>query len=238
MSPLAWSVLSPMLVVLAAAWMVRGLWAGAGSGYAARRIGVDDAAVIAWKARGVGRFWAGRRQTDAALIAFAEAAARSVRSGASLVEAMSDAGRSAGPRLSADMVALRRRIDAGDSVSTAIERWSTERPSPGVHMIAATCRLGHELGGPVADGFDSIARALRSRRDVAAEARSLSSQARASAALLLALPVVVGTVMAVVDPATRRVLVGTPLGWGCVVGAAALDAVGLVWMRQLLRGGQ
>lgn len=178
-----------------------------------------------------------RRRRRADVVAFTETCARSLRSGSTLLEALEDGGRSdvgLGGGLEADMALLRRRIDSGSSLPAALQRWGEDRHDPDVWLVVSTCRLGHELGGPLAEAFDTIGGAIRARRDVAAEARSLSSQARASAALLVALPVLVGAVAVAFDSSTRQVLLGTPLGWACLAGAVLLDAAGVAWMRRLL----
>ncbi len=172
-----------------------------------------------------------RRRVD--LVAFIETCARSLRSGSTLLEALEDGGR-IDASLEGDMALLKRRLDSGSSLPSALRRWGEDRDDPDVWLVVSTCRLGHELGGPLAEAFDNIGGAIRARRDVAAEARSLSSQARASAALLVALPVLVGAAAVAFDASTRQVLLGTPLGWACLIGAVLLDAAGVAWMRALL----
>ena len=56
------------------------------------------------------------------------------------------------------------------------------------------------------------------------EVRALTAQARLSAGVLVALPVV-GTVgFSFLDPAVGRVLLLTPSGWACLVVGGALEA--------------
>lgn len=223
------------LVVVVAAAMLRTLWVQ--SAVTAQR----RAALVPHRASnlsdpqrriGTSRLrWPWRSGCD--VVAFTETCARSLRSGSTLLEALAEAGRG-GTGLDADIALLRRRIDSGASVNGALRGWGEDRDDPDVWLVVTTCQLGHELGGPLADAFDTIAGSIRARRDVAAEARSLSSQARASAALLVALPVLVGALAISFDPSTRHVLLATPAGWACLVGAVVLDAAGIAWMRSLL----
>ena len=226
-----------VIVVLVAAGALRAIWVQ--SAVTARRweeitrAGAVSASGLTkssrWGAslRGIGR----RRRPD--LVAFTETCARTLRSGGTLAEALADAGHGT-PGLDADMIMLRRHIDTGSSMPAALERWAEERKDPDIDLVVATCRLGNEMGGPLAEAFETIGGSVRARRDVAAEARSLSSQARASAALLVALPVLVGVLTIAVDPSTRHLLLATPVGWACLLGAMALDAAGITWMRVLL----
>jgi Flp pilus assembly protein TadB len=52
--------------------------------------------------------------------------------------------------------------------------------------------------------------------------------------MLVLRPLAFTAVMAVADPHTVSVLIGTPLGLSCLVGAGVLDAIGAMWMRRMI----
>ena len=76
---------------------------------------------------------------------------------------------------------------------------------------------------------------LRDRAALAREVRALSSQARASAALMVIAPVLFLLLASVADARLPRVLFATPAGVACLVAGAALDASGAWWMTVLTR---
>jgi tight adherence protein B len=94
--------------------------------------------------------------------------------------------------------------------------------------------LAGDAGGSVASVLDGVTDTLRDRIALEREVAALSSQARASAAVLVVAPVVFAVLAAVADPRVARVLLGSPLGWACLAAGAALDGVGALWMARLV----
>jgi tight adherence protein B len=139
----------------------------------------------------------------------------------------------AGGPFRADAARLARRLDAGQTVPEVIRWWAAARRSPELARLALVADAGTRVGGELARALDGVAAAMTDRRDVAAEARSLSSQARASAVLLVAAPLLFGVAMAGVQPEGIQFLVGTPGGWATLVTALLLDAVGGFWLYRL-----
>ena len=70
----------------------------------------------------------------------------------------------------------------------------------------------------------------------AGQVRALSSQARASAAVMVLGPPLFLAAASTADHRLLLVLFGSPLGLLCVVAGAALDVAGAWWMTALVRG--
>ena len=75
---------------------------------------------------------------------------------------------------------------------------------------------------------------MRDRLGAVAEARSLSAQARLSAVVVGASPLVYLVFSALVDPGSVAQLVGTGFGRVCLVLGLALEAAAALWMRRIL----
>jgi Flp pilus assembly protein TadB len=192
---------------------------------------------VVWRAwrRIVGRIETirGRRRFLFALPEFVEALARELRGGAPLRVAVVDAATATGGPMRRDAEALRRRLDAGQPPDEVLRWWAARRRAPELDTVAAALATGRRLGAEFAAGLDGLAATMADRRAITAEARAQASQARASAVLLIAAPPVFCLVMAGVDPASTRFLLGTPLGWATVVVSVTLDVVGAWWMFRL-----
>ena len=94
--------------------------------------------------------------------------------------------------------------------------------------------LRPEAGGSVAVVLDGVTDTLRDRVALDREVAALSSQARASAAVLIVAPVVFAALAAAADHRVAEVLLGQPLGWACLLGGAVLDGAGALWMSRLV----
>ena len=172
---------------------------------------------------------------DAALPGALDAVARSLRSGASLRQALADTAAATPARLGDDLRLVVRAASAGIPLSEALEDWGRRCPRPGVLLAVAALGLAIETGGASARAVDGVAATLRRRLDVQEEALSLSTQARASAAVLAGAPLAVCLVTLVAGGPAARFLLQTPVGLGCLVAGLSLDGLGGMWMARLTR---
>ncbi|HVF75323.1 MAG TPA: type II secretion system F family protein [Acidimicrobiales bacterium] len=175
------------------------------------------------------------RKVDAALPGVLDAVARSLRSGASLRQALADAAVATPGRLGDDLHVVARATSAGIPLSEALEGWGRRCPRPGVLLAVAALCLAIETGGASARAVDGVAATLRRRLDAQDEALSLSAQARASAAVLAGAPLVVCLVTVVAGGPAARFLLETPLGVACLLAGLSLDGLGGLWMARLTR---
>ena len=172
-----------------------------------------------------------RRRADRALPAMLDQVTRQLRSGASLPVAVATAA-SGGP--DPGTVRLGDDLAAGAGLAPAVAAWHASCPTPARGLAAAALSLAGDAGGSVAAVLDGVTDTLRDRVALDREVAALSSQARASAAVLVVAPVVFALLAAAADPRVARVLLGSPLGWACLAAGAALDAAGALWMSRLV----
>jgi tight adherence protein B len=173
---------------------------------------------------------------DRALPELLGGVARELRSGASLSAAIAVSADGIDPRVDPSCGDLARTLKRGGDLEAALGSWSLARPGPGRQLAATALTLGARTGGASALVVDGVADTLRDRLAIDREVAALSSQARASAALLVGAPVVVAAVAAAADPRIASFLVGSPIGWGCIAGGLVLDLVGAAWMRAIVAG--
>lgn len=167
-----------------------------------------------------------------------EAVARSLRSGASLRQAVEEAGRGtagAGRALAAELSRAAAEAAQGASLVAALEAVATRRPLPGVRLGVAALCLGAETGGAQARAVDGVAATVRERLAVAAELKALSSQARMSALVIGLAPVGFGGFAAATDPRTAQFMFHTPAGLALLAGGLVLDTLGWLWMQRLAK---
>jgi tight adherence protein B len=161
-----------------------------------------------------------------------------VRAGAAPLAALTEAAASADlpESLAAD---LRRVLERAEAVglSAALARWAGERPCPAVAAVAAALEVAVGAGGPAAPALDGLAAGLRDRRDVDDEVAALSAQARLSAIVVGAAPLVLLALSLLVDPRVAPTLVGTGAGRGCLLTGVALEGAAALWMSRIVRCG-
>ncbi len=177
----------------------------------------------------------GVRRADARLPDLLEHAGRSLRSGVDLVPALRAAADAVGGLHGAEVGAAVARVDGGAPLPAALAPWGWAHPRPPVALAVGALEVAALAGGARGRALDGVAATLRARTAVAEEARALSSQAAASAAVLVALPLVVTVLGALADPRVAGDLLGTPVGLVCLVVAVVLDGIGALWMHRIVR---
>ena len=182
------------------------------------------------------------RQRRARLIAAAvpdtlERVGAELRAGGTVVTGLVAVAEGGGP-LAPDLARLEHRVRLGASLAHALREWARERPGAGVEATAGAFALSAAVGGQAADSLDALASSLRDRLAVAAEARALSAQARYSAWVIGVAPVAYLATSAVIDPRSMHALVGTNAGRACALAGVVLEALGILWMRAIVRAGE
>jgi tight adherence protein B len=176
-----------------------------------------------------------RRAYLASLPVVLEEVSRSLRSGASVVQALGEAAAGGDDPVRGALAQVCDRVASGQELARALDWWRATAPDPAVGLPVAALTLAGDTGGSRAWAVDQVAATLRERRVLHAELRAQSSQAHLSALVLVVAPFAFASVSALVDPRVVVFLVGTPAGWGCLALGVALDAAGAWWMARIVR---
>lgn len=177
-----------------------------------------------------------RRRVERQLPLVASTLARSAHTGATLVTALQEAASSLDPPVREELVSVTRAIGRGVPVHDALSEWTARADSDDVELLVTAARLGHAQGGDLGVALDAVAVTLLDRLEVADEARALTSQARTSAAALVALPPLGAACFAVLDPSVAATLFTTPVGWCCLAIGGSLDLAGAWVLRRMVAG--
>ena len=178
-----------------------------------------------------------RRVTEG-LPDFLESVSRSLRSGSSLpqavVETIEGPPALAWP-LQEELGKVRTGIEAGAPFQQVLADWRGERQLQSVTLAVAAMSLGAGVGGERARSIDGVAHTLRERLALRQELAVSAAQARISALVVAALPLMFLLLADAVGGQGGRFLLGTSAGLACLIGGIALNCVGAWWMRRIVR---
>jgi tight adherence protein B len=194
-------------------------------------------AAIAYPIQARIRHAAARRHLRAAQLPQAlDRLAASLRSGISLPTALTEAATATPTPLGDELAALADQATRGRPIAAALDDWVRSHDDPATRLTATALVLATRVGSAPARAVDGVAATLRERQDLAAERRALSTQARTSAMVLAAAPIVFAAALTAGDTAAAHFLLTQPAGWTCLTIGLALDAAGAWWMSRLTRG--
>lgn len=178
------------------------------------------------------------RRDQRLLLALPEAlelVSRSLRSGSSLLQALTEVSSSIPGPLGSALERVVLGVQRGESVTHALQRLASRTPISEVRVAVAALSLAAESGAGPSQALDGVGSSLRDSHRLRVELGALTSQARTSALVLIALPFVFVGINAAVDPSALAFLFEDDAGRVCLVAGLALDAIGWVWMNGLVR---
>lgn len=101
-------------------------------------------------------------------------------------------------------------------------------------IVAVAIGVQSQTGGALAESLQNVAEIVRQRLTIAARARALSSEAKASAVILVALPFVSGGALAIVNPGYLDLLFTDPRGVKLLSFGVVFMVLGVLTMRWMI----
>lgn len=194
------------------------------------------AAAIALRAR-IGRWKAAmRRGAGPAARAISDAAAAGLPGVAAIERA---AGDGALPEcVAVELRDLATRCRLGLSLDDGLEELRSRASCASWDALVAAIRVQREVGGDLGAILAALAQGLESAARAADEARSLSSQARLTARIVIGLPLVGLALVEVASPGSLSRMIDSPLPRGLLLVALALQVVAAVIVRRVASLGE
>jgi tight adherence protein B len=185
----------------------------------------------------VARQRAGRRtrRLVAALPDVVDMIGRSLRSGASLTQALREAAADGPSPVGGELAVVVGGVGRGQPTPLALQAWVERIPRPEVRIVAAALALASRNEAGTMRALDGVSHSLRDRAALTAEIRSQSAQAAVSMQALVLMPALFLGIDAIGSQRTVRFLTEEPSGQVCLVVAVVLGVVGWLWMAAIIR---
>lgn len=159
--------------------------------------------------------------------------ARQIRSGATLVEAMTTTVPvDAATRRCTETIRL--QVGRGRPITQTLDEHDVLAAGTHLDLALGVMATTARLGGSAAPAIDRTASVLRQRAADHDERAAQAAQARLSAHVMTAVPLAMLAVLLITDADVRTAVSG-PVGSLCVGLGLALNAVGSMWMRRVVR---
>jgi tight adherence protein B len=117
----------------------------------------------------------------------------------------------------------------------ALRGFAERAPSLDARFFVTAVLTQREAGGNLSAVLDSLSGVIRDRFKIKRQAQVVSAHARMTATMLMALPPLIGVGQAIMAPGQVRLLFSDPLGLKLVLGAAALQIVGMLVIRRMVK---
>ena len=124
----------------------------------------------------------------------------SLRGGHALTTALDLVSKELSPPASEEFGRVLREIGFGLTQTEALNNLVTRMESGDLQLVVTAVNISHEVGGNLSEVLEKIAETIRERIRLEGEIRVLTTQQRLTTYLLVALPIVLGAVLSLINP--------------------------------------
>jgi len=157
----------------------------------------------------------------------------SLRAGQGLVQAIESASDEQPEPMRSELRRIVAQVNMGVSISDAMESLTTRFDSRDVDLLAAAIAINRQTGGNLTEVLERLAKTVRQRREIRAEAKSLTAAPRATGYILVILPFLITGYSVAISPIYREQLLFSPLGRILLIGAVIWSLIGFLISQKL-----
>ncbi|MBO9580459.1 MAG: type II secretion system F family protein [Sphingobium sp.] len=155
--------------------------------------------------------------------------------GSSLPQALERALLEAPDSVRSFMTPVARRLEWGAPVADTMQLLSLRLRVPEVAMLAAAIATNLRYGGSITAVLANLSNILRARLRVRREMDAATAQAKVSARILIAMPIVAMVLLMAVNPAYLDFFTGDRRGHTLAIVALCLQGMGMLAMKRMMR---
>lgn len=159
---------------------------------------------------------------------------RALRAGHPVVSAVRLAGEEMGDPIGSEFGLVVDETTYGYEFREALVNFARRTGAPDAHFFAVSIGVQSETGGNLAEILEGLATVIRSRTMLGKRVKALSSEGRASALLLSALPAFLIAFILMTQPTYYTSKTSDPIFWPVAAGVFASYLVGLLLIRRII----
>jgi tight adherence protein B len=161
--------------------------------------------------------------------------ASSLRAGHSFLQSLDAVGKEIGGPGGEEFGRLTAEIRLGKTVDVALADLADRVGSDDFKWAVLAVSIQREVGGNLAEVLDTVADTMRERDQIRRQVDVLSAEGRLSLYILAGLPIVIGLYLALINPSYFGLLFSTRIGLVMIITAAALEVLGVIWMKRVVK---
>jgi tight adherence protein B len=204
-------------------------------------VGLLAAVGIAFAAGGGLPFWAlsflKKRREAKFLEAFPDAVdviVRGIKAGLPLLDSLKLIASEAEEPVRSEFRRIIETQTIGIPIGEACLKLYESMPVPEANFFAIVVSIQQRAGGNLSEALGNLSRVLRDRKKMKAKIKAMSMEAKASAAIIGALPIAVMILVYITSPQYISLLWTEPLGRMMLLGSAIWMSMGIMVMRKMI----
>jgi len=117
----------------------------------------------------------------------------------------------------------------------ALDNLTLRMPLLDVRFFATAVLIQRETGGNLAEILENLAHVVRERFKILRQVRVYTAHGRFTGWVLLALPAVLGIALSFINPDHMNMLFREQMGQMMLIGAAVMQFIGYMWIKQVIK---
>lgn len=154
--------------------------------------------------------------------------ANALRAGFSFLQAMDLVSREMEPPISEEFAHCMRDISYGMAMEEALENMDERVGSKDFNLVVVAVLIQRQVGGNLAQVLDTISDTINNRIRMKREVKTLTTQGRLSAYILIGLPILIASLMLAIDSAHFDEMMENPIGKFILIVAIILEIIGAI----------
>ena len=178
-----------------------------------------------------------RRRQNVFLNDFADAVdvmVRGLKAGLPVTDAMKVIAAETGPPVGPEFMEIVEGQRVGITIDQGIERMYDRMPLSEVNFLSIVMSIQAKTGGNLAEALSNLSKVLRDRKKMKMKINAVSQEAKASAAIIGSLPLLIMGAMTVLNPEYLNPLFYTKMGNILVAVSATWMTMGVLVMRKMI----
>src|SRR5438105_8671206 len=182
------------------------------------------------------RFYRARRIKlfDTQLTEALQQMSNALRAGLTLQQAVEQVGREASAPLRQEFGLFTKEVKLGVPVEEALVNMASRVGSEALELVATSTNIARQLGGNMAEMFETIAGTIRERFRLEGKIRALTSQGKLQGLIVASLPLWVGLFLDWYRPDLMEPMFEHAYGYVLVCAIVLLEAIGFVLVRKIV----
>jgi tight adherence protein B len=103
-----------------------------------------------------------------------------------------------------------------------------------VRILVTAILIQREVGGNLAEILDNLAEVVRARFTIRRQLRVFTAQGRMTGYLLAALPLILFSILYMLNPGYMSIMFTDPIGKILIAVAVSMQFIGLLWIRKII----
>jgi tight adherence protein B len=159
---------------------------------------------------------------------------RGIKAGLPLLDSLKIIALDAQEPIKSEFKAIVETQTIGMPIGEACAKLYDRMPLPEANFFGIVISIQQKAGGNLSEALGNLSRVLRDRKKMKAKIQAMSMEAKASASIIGALPICVGTLVWLTSPDYIELLWLTDLGRFMMAGCAMWMGIGVFVMKQMI----